>query len=102
MDISITNNGYSVRPPERPDPRPAAAPPRNPSTGAVGSDSVSFSEEGLKVSRWIEQAKSEPEVRAEKVAEFKERVQSGNYPPPQVAEGLARLLGTGILSTQRS
>jgi anti-sigma28 factor (negative regulator of flagellin synthesis) len=96
MDISVSNNGFSVRAPERLDARPQVSPPRV--NGSQSTDSVSFSSEGLKIANWIEMAKAEPAVRSEKVAEFKDRVQSGNYPPPAVAEGLARLIGTGILS----
>lgn len=63
------------------------------STAESVKDSVSLSEDGVSASQFVEITKRAPEVRSELVARLKSQVSSGNYPPPYIIEGLARLMG---------
>lgn len=45
----------------------------------------------------VNEARQLPEVRSELVDAFKSRIQSGHYPPPEIIDGLTRLIGGGIM-----
>lgn len=48
---------------------------------ASSSDKISLSDEGKLYSQAVRDAQSEPEIRANRVAELKAKVQSGEYQP---------------------
>lgn len=63
------------------------------STPGNASDSVNLSEDAISAAKLVEVVKQAPEARAELVSRLKSQVSSGNYPPPYIIEGLARLMG---------
>ncbi len=61
-----------------------------------GNDSVEISPGALSAARLVDAVKSAPEVRPAAVQRLKSAVASGNYPPPAIIEGLARLIGATV------
>ncbi len=45
------------------------------------------------VSRLLEKVNAMPESRPEVVSEYQSKMSRGNYPPPMLIEGFARLMG---------
>lgn len=65
----------------------------------VLEDNVKISPNSLMVSRLLDKVNAMPETRPEVVREFHEKVGAGNYPPPMLVDGLAKLMG-GALSQE--
>jgi negative regulator of flagellin synthesis FlgM len=68
----------------------SAAQPAKPVAGAAGPDRAEFSAQALELAKARAALANVPEVRAEKVADLRQQVQSGEYQPP--VEKLARRL----------
>lgn len=56
-------------------------------------DTVSISPKALKVIDNISRLQNMPEVRPEKIDEFKGQVRDGIYPSPTIVDGFNRLIG---------
>jgi negative regulator of flagellin synthesis FlgM len=81
--------------PRRPQPAPSVAPARRvrratpqPAAPAVSPDSVSISAEARSLAASRRAVETAPDVRADRVAELKRRIASGDYDVP--ADVLAR------------
>lgn len=61
-----------------------------------GADSVQISKESLFAANLVNEASKLPDVRPEVVADLKQQVTTGNYPPPAIVDGLARLIGQSL------
>ncbi len=62
-------------------------------TSENATDSVNISEGAVSAAQLVEIVRQAPEARTELVARLKSQVSKGNYPPPYIIEGLARLMG---------
>jgi negative regulator of flagellin synthesis FlgM len=73
---------------------PNAAQAAKPAAAAVGPDHVEFSPQALELAKARAALASVPEVRAEKVAELRQQVQTGDYklPVEKLAKRLSALL----------
>jgi hypothetical protein len=60
------------------------------------NDTVTFSPESLQFTKYVDMVKSLPDERQSVIDDFKERVKHGVYPPPEIIDGLTKLLGTNI------
>lgn len=81
---------------------PAAPPPvRRPPRAAEGG--VALSAQASQVKRWQEVLKNLPDVREDRVAEVRARMEAGEYPPPAsdvAAQMLARWLSDRVGANQ--
>ena len=68
------------------------------STALVPQDTVKISPNSLMVSRMLDQVNAMPETRPESMRELRSKMGVGNYPPPMLVEGLAKLMGGSLSS----
>ena len=71
------------------------------STASDPVDNVKISPNSLMVSRLLDKVNAMPETRPELIREFQNKIERGNYPPPMVVEGFAKLIG-GALNLESS
>lgn len=57
-------------------------------------DKVEISDEGKRVAAYIDDVKSMSPTRPQVVEDMRAKVKGGNYPPPELVDGLVRLMGS--------
>ncbi|MFZ5806509.1 MAG: hypothetical protein ACOY3I_04830 [Verrucomicrobiota bacterium] len=63
-------------------------------------DEVKISSEGSFASSLVSEVAEMPPTRPEVVQKLQETVRGGNYPPPVIVDGLARLMGQNLQAEQ--
>jgi anti-sigma28 factor (negative regulator of flagellin synthesis) len=74
----------------------------SPATQQPATDQAVLNHSADFFSSLVQEAGQMPEVRSEVVDAFKSRIQSGHYPPPEIIDGLTRLIGGNLAQSAAS
>jgi hypothetical protein len=76
--------------------------PKEVQSTAPQGDTVEISSEGAYVSSLVADVAQMSPMRPEVVQQVQEKVRGGNYPPPALVDGLARLMGNQLSEAEAS